>query len=282
MQNIIEFNNVKKQFDERTVLDGVDLSVKQGEIFGLLGPSGAGKTTIIKLLTGQLKKSSGIIKVNGMVEKYFTTEKFKENTGILSDNSALYERLTIYDNLKLYCKLYGTSVSRIDEILIDVNLSNESDKVVMKLSKGMKQRVLLAKALIHRPQLLFLDEPTSSLDPSTTFHIHRTLKQLNEAGITIFLTTHNMDEATKLCDRVAFLDQGLIKEVDTPKALQYKYSTHKFHLELLSGETIELENHPKNAEKIKRLIEKDNIKSMFTDNPTLGDVFLSLTGKGLM
>src|SRR5690625_842204 len=223
MGNIIELNSVTKQFDGKNALDDIDMSVKTGEIFGLLGPSGAGKTTMIKLLTGQLSKTSGTIKVNKMGEGNFHSATFKENIGILSDNSALYERLTIYDNLKLFCKLYGTPLMRIDDVLADVNLTEERNKVVSKLSKGMKQRVLLAKALMHRPKLVFLDEPTSALDPGTVLHIHRALKKLNEAGTTIFLTTHNMEEATELCDRVAFLDQGKIKELGAPKALRYKY-----------------------------------------------------------
>jgi len=256
--------------------------VKQGEIFGLLGPSGAGKTTMIKLLTGQLSATAGDLRVNNMNANHFQSENFRKNIGILSDNSALYERLTIYDNLKLFCKLYGAPLPRISEVLEDVQLAGDRDKPVAKLSKGMKQRVLLAKALIHRPKLLFLDEPTSALDPGTMLHIHRALKKLNEAGITIFLTTHNMDEATSLCHRVAFLDQGKIKELGAPKALQYKYSTHKFHIETFDGEVLKFENDPKHAEEIRRLIAASKVKTMFTDHPSLGDVFLSVTGKELI
>lgn len=282
MENIIELTNVTKQYKGKKALDEIDLSVKRGEIFGLLGPSGAGKTTMIKLLTGQISHTAGKITVNKMEEKDFQSTEFRKNIGILSDNSALYERLSIYENLKLFCRLYDAPLARIEEVLVDVNLAKDRDTAISKLSKGMKQRVLLAKALIHRPKLLFLDEPTSALDPGTMLHIHRALKKLNDAGITIFLTTHNMDEATALCNRVAFLDQGKIMELAEPKALQYKYSTHAFHIETFDGKQIKLDNHPENAEKIKQLIESNNVKSMYTDNPTLGDVFLAVTGKELV
>lgn len=282
MGNIIEMKQVSKQFNGKMALNEIDLSVKQGEIFGLLGPSGAGKTTIIKMLTGELTKTSGSIMVNERQEKEFRTRKFKEDIGILSDNSALYERLTIEDNLKLFCKLYGSPLSQIDQVLADVNLLDEKTKQVAKLSKGMKQRVLLAKALIHRPKLVFLDEPTSALDPGTMLHIHSVLKKLNEAGITIFLTTHNMEEATVLCDRVAFLDDGKIKELDSPESLRYKYSTHAFHIETHSGKKYEFENGAVHAAKIKELIENNDVKHMYTDHPTLGEVFLEVTGKELV
>lgn len=204
MQNSIEVTGLQKVFGTTAAVRQLSFNVKRGEIFGLLGPSGSGKTTTIKILTGELTASAGDVNVLGFEPAQFGTAAFKSRIGILSDNSALYERLSIYDNLKLFCKLYDVPLNRIGEILSDVNLQNEGAKTVSRLSKGMKQRVLLAKALIHRPELVFLDEPTSALDPGNMAHIHRGLQRLNDAGTTIFLTTHNMEEATALCDRVAF------------------------------------------------------------------------------
>src|SRR5699024_9218976 len=132
--------------------------------------------------------------------------------------------------LKLVCQLYGVSLEQIDIMLRKVNLEGEKTKNITKLSKGMKQRVLLAKALIHQPKHVFLDEPTSALDTGNAAQIHRCLQKLNEAGTTIFLTTHNMEEATLLCDRVAFLDKGRLQELDNPSVLRYKYSTQRFHI----------------------------------------------------
>ncbi|MDY0394402.1 ABC transporter ATP-binding protein [Virgibacillus halophilus] len=282
MGNIIEVKGLRKNFGRKNAINGVDFSVKEGEIFGLLGPSGAGKTTMIKLLTGELVKTDGDIQVLGKQPVHFRTAAFKAQIGILSDNSSLYERLTVYDNLKLFCKLYHVPLSRIDEMLTQVNMKEEKKKIFSKLSKGMKQRVLLAKALIHRPKLVFLDEPTSALDPGNIAHIHRGLQLLNEAGTTIFLNTHDMEEANVLCDRVAFLHHGQLQELDTPENLRYRYSTHAFHVETFKGERLIIENGESNADKIASLIRNGVVKSMHTDNPTLGQIFLQVTGKELV
>ncbi|MFA9557778.1 ABC transporter ATP-binding protein [Evansella sp. AB-rgal1] len=282
MENIIEVSGLKKVFGQQTVINDISFSVKKGEIFGLLGPSGSGKTTTIKILTGELTQTAGNVTVLDFSSKKFGTSQFRSSIGILSDNSSLYERLTVYDNLKLFCKLYNTPLDQIDVILKDVKMENERTKIVSKLSKGMKQRILLAKALIHKPELIFLDEPTSALDPASTAHIHRGLQKLNEGGTTIFLTTHNMDEATLLCHRVAFLDKGELQELDNPDKLRYKYSTHAFHVETFDGKKLVIDNEAKNADRIRELIASGQVKSMHTDNPTLGQVFLKVTGKELV
>src|SRR5690625_1557329 len=198
MEFCIEVKGLKKVFGNKTAIQDVDLQIVEGEIFGLLGPSGAGKTTMIKMLTGELDKTAGDIRVLGMEPARFHTIDFKSQIGILSDNSALYERLTVYDNLKLFATLYGAPLSRIEEILKMMDMLEAKKTIVKKLSKGMMQRILLAKALMHRPKLLFLDEPTSALDPANMMQIHRVLKELNEQGSTIFINTHNMEEATVL------------------------------------------------------------------------------------
>lgn len=282
MDHVIEVKNLQKHFQNVKALDDVNFQVKKGEIFGLLGPSGAGKTTTIKVLTGELGIGKGDVQVLGMNSSSFGTSQFKSQIGISSDNSALYERLTVFDNLKFFCKLYNTPLDQIDAMLEIVNLTGARNKVVSKLSKGMKQRVLLAKSLLHNPRLVFLDEPTSSLDPHNVIYIHEGLRKLNEAGTTIFLTTHNMEEATELCDRVAFLNNGRIEEIGEPDDLRYKYSTHEIHIETFSGENMILENKPENAEKISQLITAGHVKNMHIDNPTLGEVFLEVTGKGLV
>ena len=282
MGNVIKVEKLEKKFKEQTAVKEVSFEVGQGEIFGLLGPSGAGKTTMIKMMTGELAKTSGNCEVLGMQPEQYKTARFKSQIGVLSDNSALYERLTVNDNLKLFCKLYNAPLSSVKEVLQIVNLEGEEKKIVSKLSKGMKQRVLLAKTLIHKPALLFLDEPTSALDPGNTAHIHYGLKKLNEAGTTIFLNTHNMEEANMLCNRVAFLSDGILQEIGKPNELRYKYSNHAFHIETNSGERLVLDNSPENAEQIARLIADKQIKEMHTDNPTLGEIFLKVTGKELV
>lgn len=282
MENIIHVNHLQKEFQSKRVINDVSFEVRRGEIFGLLGPSGAGKTTIIKILTGELTKSGGELEVLGMQPDRFRTSSFKSQIGILSDNSALYERLSVQDNLKLFAKLYGAPLGAMDDVLQMVNLQEDRSKTVSKLSKGMKQRILLAKALMHKPALLFLDEPTSALDPGNRAQIHRGLQKLNEQGTTIFLNTHDMEEATLLCDRVAFLNQGRLQEIGEPEALRYKHSSHAFLIETFSGERIILENTPASAAEIAKLIAEKQVKEMHTDNPTLGEIFLSVTGKELV
>jgi len=282
MEFCIEVNGLKKYFGLKKAVEDVSLQIKEGEIFGLLGPSGAGKTTIIKLLTGELNKTAGEIAVLGMAPENFYSTDFKSQIGILSDNSALYERLTVGDNLKLFCKLYDAPLSRIDEMLSMIKMLDAKKTPVNKLSKGMKQRVLLAKALIHHPKLIFLDEPTSALDPANVAQIHRILRKLNEAGSTIFINTHNMEEATTLCDRVAFLHEGKIQELDTPEKLRYKYSTHQFYVETFTDEIFQFENDSTSANKIADLIKSGSVKSIQTDNPTLGEIFIKVTGKELV
>lgn len=281
MDEVIRVEHLKKVYGKRPAINDITFSVKQGEIFGLLGPSGAGKTTLIKILTGQLKKTSGRVHVLGFQPEQFHHPNFKAQIGVLTDNSTLYERLSVYDNLKLFCKIYHIPLKNIDETLEKVNLLPERKKTVSKLSKGMKQRVLLARALLHRPILLFLDEPTSSLDPRNTVQIHQVLKEINKSGTTIFLTTHDMEEATKLCQRVILLDRGQIKEMDSPEALRYKYSSNQIIVETHDGRRLVFHNHPESGDKIKELIENRLVKRIETEFPTLGEVFLRVTGREL-
>ena len=155
MSYAIQVQQVKKTFKQQTAIEDISLTVKSGEIFGLLGPSGAGKTTMIKILIGESPKTAGTVQVLGYSPKHFNSATFKKQIGVLSDNSALYDRLTIQDNLQLFCKLYNIATTQIDTVLQVVNLNDEKHKQVAKLSKGMKQRALLAKALLHQPTLLF-------------------------------------------------------------------------------------------------------------------------------
>ena len=282
MTNCIEVKGLQKVFGTKTAIKNIDLQIEEGEIFGLLGPSGAGKTTMIKMLTGELNKTGGEIQVLGKQPAAFHTSEFKSQIGILSDNSALYERLTVFDNLKLFASLYGAPMERIDEILKMMDMLETKKTMVKKLSKGMMQRILLAKALMHRPRLLFLDEPTSALDPANMMQIHRVLKELNEQGSTIFINTHNMEEATVLCDRVAFLHEGEIKELDTPEKLRYKYSSHEFHVTTIDGEVLNFPNDAASANDIAALIKTNNVKFIQTDHPTLGEIFIKVTGKELV
>ncbi len=212
----IEVKNVQKTFGTFTALQDVSFTIKKGEIFGFLGPSGSGKTTMIKILTAQLEQTAGEANVLGVPAINMKKSENKARFGILTDNSGLYKRLTVEENLLLFSNMYDLPKSAVDEALAFVNLADARKKKVTELSKGMMQRVTLARAIMHKPDLLFLDEPTSALDPVNTAHIYKGLRKLNEMGTTIFLTTHDMAEAETLCDRVAFLHKGKIQAIGAP------------------------------------------------------------------
>ena len=211
---MIKMENIEKRFGQQTVLSGVNFNVKEGEIFGLLGPSGAGKTTIINILTNQQKEDGGSKEV--LVKP--------SEIGIMLDIGGLYPHLNCMENLNLYAQIYGLPKSKSMQVLETVGLADSARKTVSTLSRGMTQRLALARAILYEPKLLFLDEPTSALDPGTSKGVCRLLQRLREQGATIFLTTHNMDEALKLCDRIALLYKGKIVEQGNPDEICRRYN----------------------------------------------------------
>jgi len=214
---MISMNKVVKSFGAQTVLSDVTFEAKQGEIFGLLGRSGAGKTTIINILTNQLKPDKGSHSIS--VSSY--------ETGLMLDEDGLYDRLTCLDNLNVFADIYGIPHKKSSEALEKVGLGDSAKKAVSQLSKGMRQRLALARAILHNPKVLFLDEPTSGLDPNTAQGIHQLIHGLQKQGTTIFLTTHNMDEAVKLCDQVLLLHKGKIVEQGLPTEICERHNAIK-------------------------------------------------------
>lgn len=282
MENIIEVKSLAKIFGNKAALEDVNFHVKKGETFGFLGPSGSGKTTTIKILTGQLLHTSGNATVFNLPVTSLNKQSYRKRIGVITDNSGLYQRLSIYDNLKLYCDLYEVPKKRINEVLEMVNLTEDMKKVVSKLSKGMLQRVTLARAFLHEPELLFLDEPTSALDPVNSKYIHNGLRKLNEKGTTIFLTTHDMSEAESLCDRVAFLHKGKIQLLDKPKVLRRQFSDSTVTVELRDGRELNLPGGSKGADEIYSYLSNNQILSIHSNEPTLGDIFVEVTGRELV
>lgn len=282
MENSIEVKSLVKMFANQVALEDVNFTVKKGETFGFLGPSGSGKTTTIKILTGQLAPTDGVVSVFGVPISEINGSSYRKRIGVLTDNSSLYSRLSIFDNLKLYCSLYEIPLLRINEVLKMVNLENEQRKVVSKLSKGMLQRVILARTFLHKPELLFLDEPTSALDPVNSQHIYKGLRELNENGTTIFLTTHNMNEAELLCDRVAFLTRGKVRLLDEPKKLRQSFSNATVTVELSDARKVVLDKGAEGAEELYRYMASNQVVSMNSNEPTLGDIFRDVTGRELV
>ncbi|WP_062108349.1 ABC transporter ATP-binding protein [Bacillus niameyensis] len=281
MEKIIEVNQLVKSFGNKTALKNVSFDIQKGETFGFLGPSGSGKTTTIKILTSQLLQTAGDVKVFGQTLSKKKNPAMMQRIGILTDNSGLYDRLSIYDNLQLFCRLYDVAEQRIDEVLDQVNLLKDKNTVVKSLSKGMKQRVTLARAIIHKPDLLFLDEPTSALDPVNSKHIHEGLRKLNAEGTTIFLTTHDMTEAEDLCDRVAFLHNGEVQALDTPQNLRLQYADPSITVLLKDKQSVSLEKDEAGAEQIYQWMKNGELLSIHSNEPTLGDIFVKLTGRAL-
>ena len=282
MENAIEVKGLVKYFSNFKAIESIDFHVKKGEIFGFLGPSGSGKTTTIKILTGQLDPTEGEAFVFGESVSVLKNPKARKRFGVLTDNSGLYGRLSIYENLKLYCQLYDLPLAKIDEALGFVNLKEERSKKVSALSKGMTQRVILARAILHEPELLFLDEPTSALDPVNTLHIYDGLRELNKKGTTIFLTTHDMHEADTLCDRIAFLNKGKIQLMDDPNTLKKKYADTTLTVELTNDEKIELRKDAAGADEMYQLMKENRVVTVHSNEPTLGDIFVKVTGGELV
>ncbi|RAV10791.1 ABC transporter ATP-binding protein [Paenibacillus contaminans] len=280
MTNAIKVERLTKAFGDKTALNDISFHLKQGEIFGFLGPSGSGKTTTVKILTSQLLHTAGDVEVFGVNLAKANRPQYLKRIGILTDNSGLYERLSIYDNLELFCKLYDVPLKRIGEVLDEVNLGNEQRTPVKQLSKGMKQRVTLARAILHKPDLLFLDEPTSALDPVNAQHIRKTLTRLNQEGTTIFLTTHNMEEAEQLCDRIAFINNGVITAMDTPQNLRLAYADPTITVKTSEGSFI-VHKDDNGAKQIQALITQGKLLAIHSNEPTLGDIFVQLTGREL-
>lgn len=277
----IRLSHITKQFGKEPVLKDLNAVLHKGEILGFLGPSGAGKTTTIKILTGQLKPTSGDAYVLGIHVKNID-ETIYEQIGIVTDQSGIYERLSVYDNMKYFAKILKVDLKRIDELLNIVGLSDHKKKPAGKLSKGQTQRLVLARAVLHKPQILFLDEPTSGLDPSTALSIHRLLLQLKNDGMSIFLTTHNMEEATKLCSHVALLNNGQIVEYGSPQELCLRYNKQKRYKVLLeNGEEIVLGQSKEDIKRLAALLLANEAASVHSCEPTLENVFLTVTGRKL-
>ena len=272
---MIKVERVTKRFGDNIALNQISFSISEGEIFGFLGPSGSGKTTMINILTGQLQANSGKTELLGKDSQKLLPSDFEE-LGLVGDTSGYYEKLSLYNNLLLFARLYGISKSRIEEILKQVGLYDSKDTPAEKLSTGMRQRMLLARALINYPKVLFLDEPTSGLDPTTSKKIHKLLQELKERGTTIFLTTHDMNEATLLCDNLALLNKGDLIEQGSPSEIIQKYNTEKNVAVTYSDST----------KKVVRFedLQQEDYKKMMTIHscePTLEDIFIKLTGEKL-
>jgi len=223
IKNAIEIKNLTKKFGDFKAVDDLSLTVEEGEIFGFLGPNGAGKSTTIRMLCTLAQPTSGSAKVAGY-DLIKDSSKVRENIGLVAEKMIMYDRLTAAENLRFFGKLYSIPKQkledRIDELLNLVNMQEWKNTQISKFSTGMKQRINVIRALLPEPKIIFMDEPTLGLDPQTTFSIRDIIREINNNGVTVILTTHAMVEAEVLSDKVAIIDHGKIAALDTPQKLK--------------------------------------------------------------
>jgi len=280
---MISVRNLRFSYTKQPFIQNMNFDVRKGEVFGFLGPSGAGKSTLQKILTGLLTNYRGSVVVNG-IEVKNRNNSFYEDIGVDFEFPSLYEKLTARENLRFFASLYKKSLNA-DQLLESVGLLQDADKRVSDLSKGMKSRLNFIKALIHDPSILFLDEPTSGLDPSNARRMKDIILEQKAMGKTILLTTHNMYDATELCDRVAFIVDGSLRALDTPRNLimargasiiRYTYLQDGIeeHREVAINRTGE-------DELLQKLIKENRILSIHSSEPTLNDIFVEITGRRL-
>lgn len=283
---MIEIKNLQFKYpgNKENTIKGMDFDVKKGEIFGFLGPSGAGKTTTQKLITGLLKGYTGSIKVDGR-ERSEWNNSFYEKIGVVFEIPNLYLKLTGRENLELFGGYYKSKPLDMRELLDRIGILEAMDKKVEEYSKGMKVRLNFARALLHNPDILFMDEPISGLDPANGAVIKQIIRELRVQKKTIFLTTHNMGVAAELCDRVAFIVGGRLPLIDCPSNLMREYGSNELVVEHLSGtgakKSIYSLTGLSENEDFQNILRTDSILSMKTLDASLEDIFIMVTGRGL-
>lgn len=263
----------------------VSFHVEDGEIFGFLGPSGAGKSTVQNILTGLLQLQKGEATVAGYSIEDISKDMFNK-IGMSFEQSNVYSKLTARENLDFYRKLFDVETRESMELLKLVGLGDKADVRAGEFSKGMKHRLTFARSMINNPTLWFLDEPTTGLDPSIAADIKDIIRSRNKDGTTIFLTTHNMFIAEELCDRVAFIIDGEIKLIDSPKNLKLEYGDNLVEVEYVEGEEV-IKNSfsmvlPEEKKQLQEIIETKDIQTMHTKEATLEEIFIKVTGRGLV
>ena len=285
MGDAINAEQLTYAYGQLIAVDHINFNVKEGEILSFLGPNGAGKTTTVKILTGQLRPKEGKATLLGM-DVVKQTEDVQAQIGVCFELTNLYEQMSAEENLILFAKLFGVKGFEAGSLIERVGLDGRGKDRVETYSKGMKQRLMVGRALVNRPQILFLDEPTEGLDPVSSETIRNVILEERERGATVFLTTHDMVEADKLSDRVAFIDQGIIAALDTPHNLKQQYGKRAIKAEVegsdgrLESREIILDN-PDTADAIMDLFTQEQVITLHSEEATLEDIFIHITGRGL-
>ena len=278
----IEVENLTREFNGRRVVDSLTFAVQEGEVLGFLGPNGAGKTTTLRMLTGQLRPTAGRARVAGC-DVVRDRERLKPQIGVVFEHQNLYPRMSGRENLAFSAELYGVNGRRVTDLLAEAGLAERAADRVEHYSNGMKQRLLIARALLHRPRILFLDEPTRGLDPSGARDIRRVVGDLAGQGVTIFLTTHYMEEADQLCRRVAFVHDGRVVALDTPERLKVAHGERAVKVTRTDGEQVSLRlDDPGEGRLLGELVATGRVATLHSAEATLEEVFIRLTGRRLL
>ena len=284
MENLVKtfpHTNAAKQKTWKTAVAGISLSVRHGEVFGLLGPNGAGKTTIIRMLTMQTQPTSGTIRIGGH-DLSRDPRTVKERIGVVPQHVNFDQELTVWENMELHARLHHMGATerteRIEDLLREMELAEVRNDNVRRLSGGMKRRLLIARALIHPPQVLFLDEPTVALDPQIRRHIWDLVREIAKSGVTVLLTTHYIEEAEALCDRVSIINKGELIDVQTPQAFCEVLGIYAVEWDEEDGRAYRFFHTREEARAHARHIEEAHGRVLL--RPTnLEDVFIELTGR---
>ena len=269
-----------------TAVDGISFTVGEGEVLGFLGPNGAGKSTTVKMLTGQLLPSGGQATLLGL-DVAHKAKQIQAQIGVCFEFSNLYESMTAADNLDLFARLFGVRGFNTNAMLERVGLGGKGNLRVETYSKGMRQRLMVARALVNQPRILFLDEPTDGLDPVSSETIRNLIRDEQKRGTTVFLTTHDMVEADKLSTYVAFIEKGKIVALDTPHALKQKYGQRAIKAEVV-GANGQLEvreialDGAETAAAVQQLFATEKVITLHSEEATLEDIFIQMTGRGLL
>jgi ABC-2 type transport system ATP-binding protein len=283
--NAIVAEELTYSYGDLLAVDHINFNVGQGEILGFLGPNGAGKSTTVKMLTGQLRPQSGratLLDINvGQKPK-----DVQAKIGVCFERTNLYEQMNGRENLVLFARLFGISNFEPDALLKRVGLDGRGKDKVGTYSKGMKQRLMVARSLVNQPQILFLDEPTEGLDPTSADNIRHIILAERERGAAVFLTTHDMLEADRICDRVAFINQGKIAALDTPHNLKQKHGK-RLLIAQVADENGDLQSReiildsPETPADVQALFENERVITIHSEEASLEDIFIELTGRGL-
>lgn len=270
--------------DDQYAVKNVSFEIPKGEVFGFLGPSGAGKSTTQGVLTGLLQLQKGNVTVAGYDAKNISRKMFNQ-IGVSFEQSNVYSKMSAKENLDFYAKLFDVPTRSSEELLKLVGLNGKENVRAGEFSKGMKHRLTFARSMINNPELWFLDEPTTGLDPSIAADIKDIIRQQNDKGVTVFLTTHNMYIADELCDRVAFIVDGEIKLIDSPRSLKLAYGEQLVEVEYqrnggLVRESFSTVDEADKA-RLQAVIANNQIQSMHTKEATLEEIFIKVTGRGL-